>query len=72
MWQYAISEIRLDVSAGECIGDDETCTFAGVVDAVLDPINEVARWTCPVCSTENETDIPTDAPDHHHDERAAA
>lgn len=56
MYQYAVSEIRLEVTSGDCTG----CDFAGVADAVLDPMNEVARWSCPACKADNETEIPTD------------
>ena len=57
----------------DCIEDaDIVCEFEGEVDATLH--DTVARWDCPVCGQENETDVDDgpdedDAYDRMRDER---
>lgn len=58
MWQYAVSEILLDHTAGDCWVED--CTFTGSVEAVYDPISDVARYDCPGCGVTLEREIPSD------------
>jgi hypothetical protein len=55
------------LQADQIEGSGLECEFEGEVDAQLQ--GDVARWDCPVCGHENETDVGPDDDDDDYDRR---